>query len=283
MKESNEDVKDLSEEIFAGGHVEIVDLESLQIDETYQRKLMMHHTKIVREFDARACDPLKVGRRSDGTLWVIDGQQRRAALLKKGYKQWRAIVIASSGSQMEAFLFQIFGGGRGTVKAINMFDMFRAQLSAKDPIACSIRDTCVKNGFKVASVKSNSRYPYVKCLSQVYALVRVNGIDVLDESLKIIAESWPEHEYSTSAFVVLGMAQFLLYFPEADKERLVKMMQGTSLLHIHQSCLQMVNLRRGGYAPRFVAEYVMGKYNKGKKHRLTMPESKYAIAAVSDN
>lgn len=116
------------------GKIEVVELSQLNIDNSYQRPLKKHHRKIANEFNPSAAGILHVGRRADNTLWLIDGQQRRAAMEKVGITKWKALVIHSSGQVYEATIFKMLNG-RDTRAGLNPVELFRACVTAQDPIA----------------------------------------------------------------------------------------------------------------------------------------------------
>lgn len=259
----------------AGGMLETVDLGLLQIDATYQRREMQHHKRIAKEFDARACDPLKVAHRKDGTLWIIDGQQRRKALQVLGYTHWRALVIESTGTQMEAHLFQVFGGGKNTVKALNVYDVFKAQLASHDPVAVAMQSVANKHGLEfITGGTRNTRYPYLSCIKHGYQLVKNHGTAPLDKALAVTQLAWPQAEYSTSTMIVVGLTLFWMYFPEADQKRLVDRSKGQPALYYHQ--LGQDGLRGAGsnkgQFKKIMLELFVEKYNKGLRNRLQIAD-----------
>lgn len=269
-------------EMNAGGTMEVVELKCLGIDPSYQRHLMQHHRRIAKDFDARACDPLKVGKRPDLSMWVIDGQQRREALLKMGYTHWRALVIESSGPEMEAHLFQIFGGGKGTVKPLNIYDVFRAQLKSNDLIAVAIQQTAEKYGFRFCTSNGkNSFYPNVRCVKQVYSLVKNNGVLPLDRAFQTSSKAWPEGNYSSSTMVILGLHNFWLYFPNADMERLVKMIGSSPAITYHQYGVEQIHLRNRMELRQIMLEKFVERYNKGLRNRLIVSEKITDLAIPS--
>ena len=63
------------------GEVRRVRLADLLVDDAYQRPLKAHSKRIFKRFNPAACAPLLVGERPDGSLQVIDGQQRLRAIM----------------------------------------------------------------------------------------------------------------------------------------------------------------------------------------------------------
>lgn len=85
--------------------IEWLDLKELRIG-SYQRSASPRHVNgIVRDYCAEAFGILIVGKRKDGTLWVVDGYARYRAALKLGLETVPCHVISSKGVSHEAGLF----------------------------------------------------------------------------------------------------------------------------------------------------------------------------------
>ncbi len=252
----------MSKEIMeSSGSLEVVDLGKLQIDETYQRSLLAHHKRMVKQFDPHACEPLTVGRRQDKSLWVIDGQQRRETLMKLGYSKWRALVIDSTGPAFEAHLFQVLGGGLGTVKPLNTYDVYKAQLASGDEIALKMKFVAEKYGFKMADYKG-TRYPHISGVKGIYFHVKTYGTEFLDKALRTIQRSWPEDPNSCYYPIIMGIVTFYKTFPTSDEDRLVQKLQKMVPL----TPVQMVKSGGGAWTQAsghmIVTNEIVARYNK---------------------
>src|SRR3990167_4119708 len=92
----------------------------------YQRTLDEARVKkIVDNYDPHLIGTILVARRSDGSLWVIDGQHRVAALRLLGHSVVLATVYADTTDAGEALLFVAANSNRGPP---NQWEKFRARL-----------------------------------------------------------------------------------------------------------------------------------------------------------
>jgi hypothetical protein len=108
-----------------------LELKELRVSPEYQRKLNVARAKrLAKEWDWKAYSPIQVAHRPDGSLWVIDGQHTREALLINGVTRAPCLIRNSSGSSDEASGFVMRNTGR---RALNAMDRLRARLAAGDP------------------------------------------------------------------------------------------------------------------------------------------------------
>lgn len=113
----------------------------LLVDATYQRELETRTSKkliaeIAEEWDWTLCLPLVVSRRPDQSFYVVDGQHRHAAALKRGDIQVLPCVIFAAGSvELEAQTFVRLNKKR---RPISKLDEFRAAIASGDPEATQI-------------------------------------------------------------------------------------------------------------------------------------------------
>jgi hypothetical protein len=173
------------------GKIEVVELASLQVDESYQRPLKSYHKKISIDFNPAAAGVLHVGRRPDSSLWIIDGQQRREAMMLRGITKWKALVVHSSGTQYEAMIFRLLNNS-DTRKALNPSEIFRAALVAQDPVAQAAMRAVESAGLRLKLHKGGSRgFPELPCVRVIYAHTRDKGEEVVYRALKLMVDTWP--------------------------------------------------------------------------------------------
>jgi hypothetical protein len=87
-----------------------------------------------REWDPLAVSPLTLSRRSDSSLWVIDGNHRRVVGYEKGMHQLPAMVHSGLTRAQEADLYTKLG----TVLGQTPWTRFQAKLVAQDESALEI-------------------------------------------------------------------------------------------------------------------------------------------------
>lgn len=182
-----------------------VELKDIQVDhESYQRLTKGRHiNNIANNFDPNACLPLTLGKREDGSLWCVDGQQRLRALLKNRYKKWPCAVMFSSGPMFEAAQFILLNRGR---VALTWREVFKAYLTTKDEVAMSIEKTVTGAGFNL-NLSGGCKTNRVGCLGQLYNHVKKYGVKALDQALKIIKTAWPDADSATHNAIVMALIE----------------------------------------------------------------------------
>lgn len=126
--------------------------DELRIDPKYQRgldgKSLDLVARIAREWDWDLYTPLTVARRANGALFVIDGQHRLAAALRRGdLAQLPCVVTDSGGLDEEAARFVRLNRDR---KPLTRIDLFRAAVVSGDKQAAAISRALGKAGLQLA-------------------------------------------------------------------------------------------------------------------------------------
>ena len=115
--------------------IEWVHLRELAIDDSYQRSIETKASErligaIARAWDWDLLEVLKVSKRPDDRLFVIDGQHRKAAAALRGdIAQLPCVVKRCTGPGEEARLFIAANRGR---RQMSRLDDFRAAVGAGD-------------------------------------------------------------------------------------------------------------------------------------------------------
>jgi hypothetical protein len=249
-----------SESLRSAGRLITVSLDSLNLDANYQRPLKSHHKRIARNFDARAAQPLLVGERPDKSLWLIDGQQRRAALAINGISAWPARVIPSAGPEAEARVYAIINGGDRTVRQLSPMELFTAQVVSGDPVAIAALEAVRAGGLDLH--RSVRKWPNLTCAKTVYQVAALMGPPVVRHVCEVISRSWPESDDALAGPIFHGLA-ILLARSGVDVERLVARLKATQPLTITQESRRYIT---GGNSRATAAyEAIALRYNKGLK------------------
>lgn len=147
-----------------------VALRLLNVDKSYQRQVVSvtKARAIARAFDFAACGYIVVVERSDGSLWVIDGQHRvEAARLRGDIEKLHAIVCKLPTVADEAALFRVLNTTRVNVMSS---DLYRANVTAGDPdhVACDamVRELGYTVGRDTSRDASAIRFP--RCLVKTF-------------------------------------------------------------------------------------------------------------------
>lgn len=136
-------------EIAWGITLEFLDVNSLEIDDAYQRSFKVKKSKEIAErFLQFAFAAILVGRRKDGSLHVVDGQHRYWAAIMLKLLKIPCVVFESEGRQHEASIFYQVNIKRTSVGAV---DTFRAALVMGAEEAVAIDGILSKWGFRIGT------------------------------------------------------------------------------------------------------------------------------------
>ena len=125
----------------------------LQIDAAYQRSLDTGPSqtlvrRIAQHWNWDLCQPLVVARRTNGDLFVIDGQHRQAAArLRRDIAQLPCVVVQYSSSADEAASFVHLNQQR---RPLGKLDLFKAALASGDSETLRIMAALREAGLSVA-------------------------------------------------------------------------------------------------------------------------------------
>lgn len=169
-----------------------VDLASLGIDTSYQREVSALRAKrIAQAFNPFCLQVLLVGRRKDDSLWIVDGQTRRQALMMLGIQKAWAMLFDSSGPEEEANIFRIINLER---KAITPLERFHACIAAKDPTSLAIQEELDICGARLSKGSNNWTCAGVISLKCVAVVQDLYQWKVLKRTLDCIRESFENRE-----------------------------------------------------------------------------------------
>jgi hypothetical protein len=181
--------------------------EQLLIDETYQRSLENEGSvtlirKIAASWDWGLCQPLFVARRSDGGMYVVDGQHRLAAAVMRGdIPQLPCVVSHFDTPEAEAGAFVALNQQR---RPLNALELFKAALVAGEPEAIEIRRCLDMAGLRLANTTNNQgmKAGQVGNIGGLQRCYRLYGEIVLATSLKVLSHAYPQQvlRYAGSIF-----------------------------------------------------------------------------------
>lgn len=143
------------------GRLEYIPKTALEVDPTYQRT---HGIDKVRDLASKwswiACGALTVSERPDGKYYVIDGQHRTLAALKRSdISVLPCVVFTNCKIEDEAAGFVNANSNRGLVSTIAKY---RANLVAKEPLAVYLEETFSKYGIQVS--KNSTGAVHISCI-----------------------------------------------------------------------------------------------------------------------
>jgi len=241
----------------------------LRID-TYQRPLDERRVcGIVREFNPDLVNYIKCSMRTDGELYIFDGQHTRAVLeLQNGglpiiveCRVYEFVGLSDSERyEVEAILF---AKQNGLSKQVHLGSRLRAEYLAGEPKAIAFYDVSNASGLEMDFTKNVSRGKIV-CIVEAYKAWEALGDKLYGDMLDIIVRAWNKQPESLHREIIGGMASFLKKHSDAyDPERLIKCLSKVSPIHI----VREGNLLAVSGTAKY-AEQIVKLYNKNMKKKL---------------
>lgn len=191
----------------------------LQVDDSYQSPVNAAWVREIADgFDPDLFHPLVVSARADGTFWVVDGRHRLEAIRMLGWLDqalpcwvFRGLSVAE-----EARLFVRLTSG---VRKKRADRVFRARVTAGEPIAHEIARVTAECGYRLASSRGPRSDPGVLgCTGTLEDIWRAGGTDLLHRVLSLVHDTWGGRPKSTDADFVKAVSAFVLVHPEASRK-----------------------------------------------------------------
>jgi hypothetical protein len=245
--------------------LEVVDIDDLKIDSTYQRPLSQRHVEnILADLEVTAADAITVSKRRNGQLFIVNGQHITAALKQAGETEMLAFVYVGLTPMKEAHLRLVKNRGR----ADTPLERFHAQLAERNPRAIGIRDLLAEFGTHVN--RSPSKTSGVNTVSALEFLWDQDGPDSRGDSLRwamaLIRDSFGEISGQTAlADVIKACAWFLrVHVGDYKRRELVTRLNlagiddltrkarshksvsgGAGWLNVYRAMIEVYNFKRG--------------------------------------
>lgn len=220
-----------------------LEISKLKIDRDYQRGLKNKHKKIALSLSEEALGLPTVGRRKNGTYWVVDGQQRLEALKRIGRKKVKCNVFDSEGPKHEADIFQKIQDRAQLTPG----EDFKARLEACDEVAWKIKDTVEEAGFNLSLTGGGNTCRDISCVLALCKIYHRQGVEAISFALELIRDCWPNEKLAVSTHMVSGLAQFYaLHDGVFHYEDLVKKMRKVDP-HTVVYCARMDSAISGGF------------------------------------
>lgn len=234
---------------------EVLPLESLRVDEGYQRPPTTFVDEVADDWKPHLVGTIFVSERSVDDHVIVDGQTRWRAALKRGdVTNLPALVYFDLTPEEEAKLMADLAKKR---RQIRTYDQFRASLFGKDPEAVAIARLAKKHGgLDLRAHKTFSDAPPITALQQAYRR------GVLPDVLHVISESWGSAtEGALSNQTLRGLTHFLTHQESVDLERLIDRLQRVDPMSLPARArgLQTSKEGRGSLAP-YTAEILLTEY-----------------------
>lgn len=144
-----------------------IDKHDIKVDHSYQRPLNENSVRrIVRYFDWALFEALVVVRR-DGDYYVVLGQHRLAAAMRRTDVEKIPCRLFDYGGDVRREA-QIFVDESRRKKSLESEDKFRAMCAYGDPVALEVKNMIDKAGYRVRVNRSGGR-EMVGCVMQLYS------------------------------------------------------------------------------------------------------------------
>lgn len=167
------------EQLDTPGQFSMVEKGRLNVDHQYQRDNISRSRvlMIAAYFSWIAFGVLIVGRRADGTLWVVDGQHRKLAADKRSdVTVLPCLIFDMEEIKREAQAFLAANTVRGPVKTL---DKFRALVLSEEPVAIAVQNLVSATGHKIGGGNGKD----VRCVAKLMHCMRTDS-----QTLRIV---WP--------------------------------------------------------------------------------------------
>ena len=184
--------------------LEHLPLNKLVLDCGYQRPTT---PRLVREisnhYDEARVGVIVVSER-DGNYNVLDGNHRVRGALANGVKELLCQIMEGLSHEEEAHYCGLFNKNR---RAHSIMDTYRTGLVEHDPICVNIDRIVRSNNFII--VPGSKSYHKISSIDVLFYIHMNYGVQVLDDTLCLIASTWNGIEKATQAISIFGVAMFV--------------------------------------------------------------------------
>lgn len=238
---------------------EVVALEDLSVDTTYQRPLTTFWRTVQEKFNPALVGTLIVSERKGGKKVIIDGQTRWTAMVELRLPDVPCLIYEGLSKTDEARLFAELQTQR---RGMRSYDRFRAELVAKQPRAMTLSKVATSYGFDLGVEETPTTLKAIAALEKTLKY----GEEHLQDVLAVVRDAWTREgktdPVATSAAIINGLSHFLRYQENIDLDRLVDRLSNvTPSMLIHRaSALREGGITGGGAT--VMAEAILGEYGR---------------------
>ena len=233
-------------------HFEKIPIKNLVSNQDYQRNLSQAHIeKTAENFDIFQINPVKVSRR-DGINYVFNGHHTiEIVALASGSREtpvW-CMIYDDLCYAHEAY---IFANQMKFVKSLLPYEIFMANIEAKNPDQLMIRDLVESYGMKISAKRAPGHICAVSTLEAIY---KKYGYQVLNRVLRLIIATWEGDSNSFSANIMNAVAKLcVVYKNQLNDETFAEKVGAVSIKQLTRTARER---RPGsmGYAEAMILEY----------------------------
>lgn len=219
-------------EWISGPATDTIDIARLTIDERVQRSLDEPRAmRIANDLDLSAIGTFVVSARLDGTLIVLDGQHRLAALRAAGHNHHhaRCDIRHHLTLQEEAALFRRLN----TSRQPTIFVDHEKAVLAGDPTAVDIDRILTKYGWKIRAGRNHNgvvrAVKVVRNIHQGLNVDRERGPEALEATIVTITKAFGHGSDGVRAEILTGVGQFVLTYTGWDAKTLAARLEAQGL------------------------------------------------------
>jgi len=249
--------------------LEWVGVNDLQVDD-YQRKISSTQVRdIIRNFNSDTFGVITVALRTNGDLYVVDGQHRVTAIRlmqQEGENQEVLCVVISGWTPVQEAKF--FSESQRNRKTITPGQAHTADVYARDDVAVTIERAVCEAGYRMSIRRGDDGGGHIKAVGALYRVAGTFGPPVLARTLLVCASTWGVDNAPLEP-TINGIALFLRMYPDVDFRRLVARLRVDSegaLIAKGKS----IGTSMGYRLQEAIAQEIFNRYNvKMSTHKLT--------------
>lgn len=197
---------------------ELLDVDSLFVDERYQRPLTRIADEIADGFDRALLEPLLVSRRGKKRYAIADGQNRWAGAKRIG-ERWLWCRVMRLSPQEEARVFSALQANR---KNISPLERYKADVFAEDPEALAVAALLKRHGIHTSDVAgAYSSEDALTAITAVRRGLKRYGDEHMDRVFDTIRAAYPGQRGRYSSEVINALATFYARNQDVNQARLI--------------------------------------------------------------
>lgn len=238
----------------------------LSVDPSYQRVLrLVKVQKICSNWSWVAFGALTVAKRGDGKYYVMEGQHRlEAALRRSDIKELPCIVfeLASVAQEAEGFI-----DANTKRKAVDALSKHLAGLVAKDPRSLRLEAAINGSGLTLLPAQGGTgNAKTIRCISAAYTNLDSVPYEVFTKSLVLCAKLSEKDNVSVDERVLSGLTYLLNKMKGELPEKLESRILARGMTSLKVDAMKAsAFFSRGG--AKVWAEGILAELNKGLKHK----------------
>ena len=233
-------------------HFEKIPIKNLVSNQDYQRNLSQAHIeKTAENFDIFQINPVKVSRR-DGINYVFNGQHTIEIVALASGSRETPVWCMIYDDLCYAHEADIFANQMKFVKSLLPYEIFMANIEAKNPDQLMIRDLVESYGMKISAKRAPGHICAVSTLEAIY---KKYGYQVLNRVLRLIIATWVGDGNSFSANIMNAVAKLcVVYKNQLNDETFAEKVGAVSIKQLTRTARER---RPGsmGYAEAMILEY----------------------------